>query len=545
MARRSQYEDELKAMKNLTPEVAKAFDSALADYSASYFAASNGRYLPTPPGISPMGSGADYHYRTETEYLRMLERARFVDRDNMVVGQGVTRVVANIVQEGFTFDPDTGDEALDAEWKERWREWSESPTACDYEGEKCFQDFEQAAVRNTIVDGDAIPLLTNRGSIQWKESHHLRNPFGVFNSDKIVHGVELDAGRRRVAYWITADQINPIHAVTPTNNFRRIPKLDSQGFPNCLHLYDPKRMSQTRGVTAFAPSVVPIQYHEDLQFATLLKAKVASFIAIFREYDVDAKTSSGRQGGSRTSETLADGSVRVTEKTGLAQTITGDPGEKLTGFAPSIPNPEYFPHMSMILGIVAVNLDLPLVVFLLDPSKTNFSSWRGAIDQARMRFRQRQDWLRRNFHSPIATWQIRRWLATDPAARNLPETVNPYRHSWKRPKWAYIEPLKDAQADDLRISRNLESASAVCAESGRDWDEVAAAIVRDRVRLIETALVAAEDLNTRFAAQNPGITWRDLAGDWRDVKAAPGAGDQSADEGANASSGEPGVNSGA
>ena len=543
MARRTEYDDELKSLKQLTPEIAKAFDASLADYRASYFAASSGRFLPTPPGISPMGSGADYHYRTEMEYLRMLERARFFDRDNMVVGQGVTRVVANIVQEGFTFDPDTGDEGLDAEWKSRWGEWSESPALCDFEGEKCFQDFEQAAIRSVIVDGDSVPLLTNRGSIQWKEGHLLRNPHGVFNSDSIVHGVEMDGGRRRIAYHIAAEEINPLRAVTPTTSFRRIPKRDAAGFPNVLHLYDPKRMSQTRGVTAFAPSVVPIQYHEDLQFATLLKAKVASFVAIFRQYDADAKVGSGRQGGSRTAESLVDGSSRVVEKTGLAQTITGDPGEKLTGFSPNIPNPEYFPHMSMILGIIAINLDLPMVVFLLDPSKTNFSSWRGAIDQARMRFRQRQDWLRRNFHSPVVEWQVRRWMASDPALRNLPSTVNPFGHSWKRPKWAYIEPLKDAQADDLRISRNLESASAVCAESGRDWDEVSAAIVNDRARLIVTAIEKAREINTKYAAEKPGLTWKDLAGDWRDAKPVPTAG--SADNGEDAASGEPGVSSGA
>ncbi len=33
------------------------------------------------------------------------------------------------------------------------------------------------------------------------------------------------------------------------------------------------------------------------------------------------------------------------------------------------------------LGILAVNLDLPLCVFLLDASETNHSGFRGAIDQ--------------------------------------------------------------------------------------------------------------------------------------------------------------------
>lgn len=539
MAKRRNDDDEIKNLTVLGKEASQAIDEAMREYHASYFASSNSRHLPTPPGISPMGSGSDYHYRTEAEYFRMMERARFLDRDNMVAGQGVTRLVANVVQEGFAIDPDTGDEGLDAELVDRWWEWAETPDLCDLEGERCWQDFEQAALRATIVDGDLCPLLTNRGAIQWKEGHHLRNPFGIFNSDRIVHGVEMDANRKRIAYHITADEINPIRGTLPTSNFRRIPARDSEGFRNVLHLYDPKRLTQTRGVTAFAPSVVPTQYHEDMQFATLLKAKVASFIAIFRQYDVDASTGSPRKAGSRTTEDRDDGSSRVVERTGLAQTIKGDPGEKLQGFAPNIPNPEFFPHVSLVLSIIAVNLDLPLVVFLLDPSRTNFSSWRGAIDQSRMRFRQRQDWLRRSFHEPVWKWKVREWLRTDPAMRNLPSTVNPYGHNWKRPKWPYIEPLKDAQADDLRISRNLESPTIVHGERGRDWRDVSREIVRDRSLHIRNAMTEAARINGEYPGS--GVTWRDLAGDWRDAKIAP----QGPEDSSDASGGDPGVSSGA
>ena len=106
------------------------------------------------------------------------------------------------------------------------------------------------------------------------------------------------------------------------------------------------------------------------------------------------------------------------------------------------------------------------------------------------------------------------------------------RPNWKRPKWPYIEPLKDAQADDLRISRNLESPTIVHGERGRDWRDVSREIVRDRSLHIRNAMTEAARINSEFPGS--GVTWRDLAGDWRDAKIAP----QSPEDSSDASGGD-------
>lgn len=496
---------------SLAPELQNAFSAAMKDVYAGYYAGETSRYLPTPPGVAISGSGADYHYRNETQYLRMIERARYFDRDNMVVGQGVSRLVSNVVQDGFTLEPQTGDEGLNREWRNRWNAWAEDAVACDYEGERDWYDFEQLAFRAQIVDGDILAVPTAGGSIWWREAHALRNPWGTANNKSCVHGVELDSRRRRVAYNFLPDPPSPLTPIAPSTQFVRIPTRDAEGYRQVWHLFQPKRFSQARGVTAFAPSVVPVQYHEDLQFATLLKAKVASFIAIFRQYALDAQNQSNRKAGERTTEMLGDGSMRTVEVSGLAQTVRGDPGEELKGFAPNIPNPEFFPHATLILSIIAINLDLPLCVFMLDPRQTNFSGWRGAIDQARQRFRQMQDGQIRRLHTPVYRWQVRRWLAEDASARTIAEqsTVNVYGHRWGAPRWPYIEPMKDATADDMRITRNLASARQVFAERGNEYDEAVGEIIADRVLLIRRACEQAEELNGKYPWAK--IDWREIA----------------------------------
>lgn len=500
-----------EGFQSLAPDIQKAFGQAMRDVYAGYYAGENSRYLPSPPGVSIMGSGADYHYRNETQYLRMIERARFFDRDNMVVGQGVSRLVANVVQEGFTLDPRTGDKGLDKALLDYWWEWADDAAACDYEGERDWADIETLSLRAQIVDGDILGVPTADGSIWWREAHALRNPYGAANSKTCVHGVELDSRRRRVAYNFLPDPPSPLTPVAPSSEFVRVPALDSEGYRQVWHLYQPKRFSQARGVTAFAPSVVPVQYHEDLQFATLLKAKVASFVAIFRQYDAEASNQSNRKAGERTTEMLGDGTMRTVERSGLATTVKGDPGEKIVGFAPNIPNPEFFPHAALILSIIAINLDLPLCVFLLDPKQTNFSGWRGAIDQARQRFRQLQNAQIRKLHTPAYVWRVRRLLAEDAAMRTIASRggIDVFGHKWHAPKWPYIEPMKDAGADDMRITRNLAPARAVFAERGYEYEEAVAQIITDRVLVIRSALEQTKKLNEDFPEAK--VDWREVA----------------------------------
>lgn len=507
MSRRDQSEFE-----SLAPEVDRHFAAAMREVYADYYAASNNRYMPQPRGVAPLGSGADYHYRAEADYFRMVERSRHFDRDNMVVGQGVNRVVDNIVQDGFTHDPNTGDEELDKEMAARWKEWADDPEACDYEGEKCFAEIEQLALRNVLVDGDLVNLPTNTGKLQCVENHRLRNPFGA-DLERIVHGVELDASRRRVAYWLTPEDINPLYQVRRDTKVVRYPTRDAAGRRTLWHLYAPRRMSQTRGVTVFAPSVVPISYHDDLQFANLVKAKVASFYAIIRERpDSEIGTPPrDRRTGARSTETQADGSTRTIEAASPGATLLGDPGEKITGFSPNIPNPEFFDHAHLILTFISVNLGLPLAVLLLDPSETNFSGWRGAIDQARMGFRKIQHWLRAKLHSPVYRWKVEQWIAADPilARQAQRSDVNVFGHKWHPPVWQYIEPAKDAASDQIRITGNLTSQRRRAHERGLDWDDLAGEIIDDRKKLVKLAIEAADELNAEHPEAE--VEWRELA----------------------------------
>lgn len=485
---------------------AETFETLRADYAA----AKSHRYRRRRTGVSALGSGADFHYRSESDYLRIMEYARDMDRNDCIVGQTIDRAVTNQVQDGMTLDTRTGDEKLDKELSARWTGWTTDADQCDLSGELAFADMEWLTMRHTLVDGDILALPQREsGALQLVEAHRLRKPSNTRRN--VVHGILLDEHRRRMEYWFTKDDIDPMKTVSRVADMKQYPARDADGHRQVFHTYNPKRVTQTRGVSALAPIFDLLGMFEDIQFAKLVQQQVVSCFAIFREREIGFTFEKDTQRGERTTQTLSDGTSRTIEGAAPGMEVPGAPGEKLRMDSPNVPNPEYFPHVKLILTLVGINLGLPLAVVLLDPSETNFSGWRGAIDQARLGFRRNQRALIRRFHRPVYRWKVRQWMAEDAALRATAARpgVDIFAHRFNPPTWPYIEPLKDASTDLLRLRNALISHRRRCHERGMDWDELSTEIVEDNALMIRKAWEKAQELNKEFPGLN--VTWREVA----------------------------------
>jgi len=488
-----------------TPTFAEQWFDMRADYNM----ATSSRFRRSRTGVSGTGRTADYHYRTETGYLRMVELARDMDRNDSIVGSIVDRAVQQTVGDELTPEPKTGDDKLDTELKANWTDYAETPEKCDLAGELAHPEIVQLSLRQTLVDGDVVDVPTRDGPIEMIEGHRLRTPNRTKRN--VVLGILLDEFRRRKQYWVTRDEVDP-SAVVKVADVRPIDTRDRDGNRQVFHLYNPRRITQTRGVTALAPIVDVAGMFEDIQFAKLVQQQVVSCFAIFRHRETDWRPGGQNQAqGEQTTTTLDDGSTRLEEGLAPGMQIPGDPGERLEGFSPNVPNPEYFDQARMILQIIGVNLGLPLVMVLMDASETNFSGWRGAVDLARAGFRSNQRFLVRRLLRPDYKRNVRRWMAVDPAIRRAAgrSNIKIFNHKWNLPAWPYIQPLADAQADLLRVRNCLTSASRRAAERNIDWDDLSAEICRDNALLIERAHKTAEALNEKYPGL--GVTWREVA----------------------------------
>ena len=486
--------------------VGSVFDGMKGDYAS----AKTSRLRKQLTGVSYQGSGADYHYRSDSEYLRIMEWARDFDRNDCIVGQALTRLVDNVLQQGIPCDPQTGNAEFDARAKELWGEWTEDADLCDLEQEKTFHEQAKLALRAVMVDGDVFHALLNTGQIQHFEAHRVRTPTNTTRD--VILGILLNEKRQRKEAWVTKENVNPSFSVQRVSDMQRYPFRDSDGNRQILHQYLPRRLSQTRGISALAPIMDMTQIHNDLHFVQLVKAQVTACVTFFREISSDSgPVIGGEAGGAQYDETQADGTMRIIEEIAPGMEITGRPGEKLHGFSPNVPNPEFFQHMMAVLNIIAVNLHMPVQVLLLDPTKTNFSGWRGAIEQARTSWRALQRDCIDSLYSPVYRWKIRQWLASDPELASIFKATSadfdPFRVGWNPPYWPYIDPSKDATADANIIEKGLNSRRNVLGRRGLDIDAIDKMRIADRTRFI----LECQEAATSISVQVPGVTWHDIA----------------------------------
>jgi len=479
------------------------FRDARADYEMS----KTSRFVRQRTGLAPGGGPADFHYRNEAAYYRDIEKARDMDRNDAIVGQTLDRAVANIVQDGFTLDPKTGSRKLDAELWKRWQDWSHESSDCDIVGESSFHDFESLAMRSMLLDGDCGFMGLVSGHLQMHEAHVIQTST---SRDNTHLGVEVDTFGRHVRYWIMSDSVD---RRSIKKEIAQPVEVYTNGMRTFFHVYKPKRKSLRRGVTAFAPIFALTGMFEDIQFAKLVQQQVVSCFAIFKKKAANSDPLPSADGGfgSQATETTSTGQVRQIENLSPAMMIEGNPGEELQGFSPNVPNSEYFEHVKLMLQMIGVNLGLPLCLVLMDGSETNFSGWRGAVDEARKGFRDNQRNLVRRFHTPVYKWKVQQWIEESADLRLMANSsrVDVFKHKFNAPSWQYIDPVDDAKGDKLRLENALISPRRLHAERGHDWEEVSDEIVSDNAQAIIRAKKQAVKINESIEDNQP-VHWRDL-----------------------------------
>lgn len=494
----------------------------MGDIKAEYRMSQPSRFVRHRTGLPPQGAGADWHYRQESKYYKDIEQCQDLIRNDAVIGQLIERAVANIVQEGFTLDPKTGSGQLDEHLKGLWQEWGQNPQMCDVAGELTWHDHEMHAVRAILGVGDIWAHGLEDGCLQMFESHNIRNPQHI---DNTFLGVTKDEDGRAIQVHVIEDPLDPRHATdqTPT----AVDVYSESGVKKLFQIYHPKRVRMTRGVSALAPIFEMAGMFEDTQFAKLIQEQVAACFVMFRKRAPVHGLPSGKTSGYGESSTEvgqgADGSIVKRHLEGIAPAteVLGLPGEDVEFFSPNITNEGYHAHIRSILQIISVNLGLPLCLALMDGSETNFSGWRGAVDEARKGFRENQINLWTRLHKPVYLWKLRQWAETDPMVKSAWQEVdswerggkrqalevNPLLHRWNPPTWQYIDPVGDAQGDILQSQNTLSSLRRLHAARGNDWNEIVDEEIEDRYSAIVKAKTAAQDINNRFPDNSPVYWW--------------------------------------
>jgi len=465
-----------------------------------YRAADPSNYRSEATGL---GGPADAHYVWGDRYWKLRERVRQFDRDVPVLGQAVDRNLDNQVGTGLRWDPQTDDPEWNTLALELLDAWGSDPLACDFSGRLTFDEIERLGLRHQDIDGDAFVILDDAsGRVRLLEGDRCDSPSGVFataGGNDLVLGVELDplsdspvayhfVRRRRAQQDLT--QVNARRATT--GELIRVPA------SQVVHIFDPKRITQNRGVTAFHAVFDRLALIDDIEFAELVKHEVASCIAAFVESEYRFPF------GPRSTETTSDGDDLDYDEFRPGMITRLPPGAKVHTFSPNVTTGDSREQIKQIIREVGLAIGLPLELTMLVTSDTTFHGYRGVVEAYKTTARVRQRRYGRRLRSRIYRWKVDQFIA----AGLLADHPQKHKHILHAPTWSYVDPEKDAKADALRQSEHLASPRQIWSERGKDYDQGVVDIAEDAARKVRAFVKAAEALE----AEGVEIDWRELAG---------------------------------
>lgn len=435
------------------------------------------------------------------ELNTIVARSRDLSRNHGIAAGAMQTLSDNIVGTGFRLSAKPDYKALGKtkEWEEEWqvhvealwRSWAETFN-CDAAQKLNFHGLTTQIFKSCLINGEALALplwLKNRPfstAIQLVEPDRLSNPNNASDTKTLRGGIEIDKYGAPIAYHIQKD--HPGDYWTGTASWERVSAFTPFGRRRVLHVHDINRIGQNRGkpvLTSIMPMFKMLDHYErsELQ-AAIVNAMIAAFI----ETPMDGESLNELFGGSGEDYLNAKKDWKVKLEGGSIIPIF--PGDKIAPFTPSRPNSAYGSFVENLLRHIGTGLNIPYELLLKDFSKTNYSSARSALLEAWRYFNGRRQWLSTYWATPV--YEL--WLE-EAVNRGLLDAPDFYenRYAYTRCKWigpgrGWVDPVKEAQACQIRMDIGLSTLEAECAGQGLDWEEVLEQRAREKAKLTELGL---------------------------------------------------------
>lgn len=336
-----------------------------------------------------------------TDYWALRERSAKFFKTNLY-GRGVIRrLVTNVINTGLSLDAEPiigllGLNEADADkWSEdiedRFLAWSGLPDVCDWKRESTFGEIERNIYREALIEGDVLiiehhnkaTLLPSYDIISGGLVQSPLNNEALRKGHTIEYGVELNARREQVAYWVIQSDLS----------FKRIPARGGNGrLLAWLYYATDKRAHEVRGEPMLSLIMQSISEIDKYRDSTQRKATVNSLLAMFFFHSADSKSPNSRP-------ITAGASRRITENVPLSDGTdiklnmashhpgltyeTLPPGIEPKGFKSDGTDEKFGEFEDAILSGISWALEMPKSVLKMEFSNS-YSASRGEIKEFNM-----------------------------------------------------------------------------------------------------------------------------------------------------------------
>lgn len=307
-------------------------------------------------------------------------------------------------------------------------------------------------VQVQVIEAEFVPLLD---ADTW---------LGMPANNRIRSGIEFDKRGRRVAYWVHKEHPGDSATIADTDLVRVLAA-------DMLHIFEPKRPGQIRGVSMLAPILNRLKNIENYDDNTLTRQQLANLVVGFitrglpdvnGDEDINPLTNQDNEYGAAPAPLLG-------MQPGLLQEL--EDGQKVEWSNPPEAGTTYSDYMRTQHMGTASAAGIPYELFSGDIVNISDRTLRVIINEFR-RFNEQRQWqvIIPMFCQPVINWFAEAAVLSGDIAQGEYDDVRRVEHSPHG--WAHIHPVQDPTGKKIEVENGFRSRSSVISERGDDADMV-------------------------------------------------------------------------
>lgn len=397
----------------------------------------------------------------EAVRTELVRKSRYFERNNAIVNR-----IADLFEQYTvgTVIPDSSDDDYNELLSEAWDAWQRFP---DLTSRQTFATLCSLVARSWEVDGEIFILLTRgetppyRPRIQLIETHRIHTPphLSDLEGKTIIEGIEIDSKGRPTAYWMR-DGLD----------MAAWKRIEARWM---IHVAEPSRTGQMRGLPFCYPVIPDMCDLEDLQGCEMLAAKDAAekAFAIINESGTISAEQLRRNRFAQVTQTSTGTEVTEQRLEHIAKRVGGrsialKKGEDIKQIESNRPNGAALSFWDHLTAKICIGHGIPhLLVF---PRSLQGTVARGELDIAATFFRTRAavlgDAFRRVYEYVMA------WETTyNPKLIGGPEDGSKLKCITRAPRSVNVDAGRNSAAMLAELEGGARTYEDVYAELGKDW----------------------------------------------------------------------------
>lgn len=410
----------------------------------------------------------DQYSRTQLMTLARWLTANFGAVRGMILDKSRYAIGAGFIAQSQADDGD-----IRKEYEEYFREWSK---IADYYGRFTLGQLARLASIAIDQDGDqgfnmtATP--TGWPTLQPIPGHSIGG-----SDDRCYDGIVVDGYGRPIKYRVKLND----------DETKDVPAKDF------IHLFDPHRCDQGRGVTALAHAVSNLQDAREILDAETMAVKALGELAIIVRNESGSPDDSAAAALTQSDPTNRPNFwEEQSEGAGQTRYIRTD-GSEVKAFEHNRPSPTFAGFLDYLIRDAAVGLGLTYE-FAWNPERLGGTSQRFILQKAQRSFDERADLMEARFYNRVWGWVISKGIQRG----DISPSSDWWKVRWQRPSKITVDVGREAAQNraDLLIGTRTEREDA--AERGGDDDDIAETVKQEAIRRIKNAQEVAEETGVSF-----------------------------------------------